>query len=82
MPRKTGRIVSTSSACGATVISPTTRSAGSRAAANRAQLLAAGLRPEHVELSEHCTSCRVDRFFSHRAERGQAGRQAAIVGQL
>ena len=52
------------------------------AAANRAQLLAAGLRPEHVELSEHCTSCRVDRFFSHRAERGQAGRQAAIVGQL
>jgi YfiH family protein len=52
------------------------------AAANRAQLLAAGLRPENVELSEHCTNCRVDRFFSHRAERGEAGRQAAIVGRL
>ena len=50
------------------------------AAANRAQLLAAGLRPECVELAEQCTSCRVDRFFSHRAEQGRAGRHAAIVG--
>jgi polyphenol oxidase len=52
------------------------------AAANRAQLLAAGLSEENVELSEQCTTCRVDRYFSHRAERGQAGRHAAIVGWL
>jgi YfiH family protein len=52
------------------------------AAANRAQLIAAGLRPENVEVSAECTSCRVDRFFSHRAEQGQAGRHGAIVGLL
>jgi YfiH family protein len=52
------------------------------AAANLAQLRAAGLRLENVEVSEDCTSCRVDRFFSHRAERGQAGRHGAIVGLL
>jgi YfiH family protein len=49
-------------------------------AANRAQLWMAGLRPENVEVSADCTSCRVDRYFSHRAERGRAGRHAAILG--
>ena len=50
------------------------------AAANRAQLLAAGLRPEHVEMAGLCTACRVDRFFSHRAEHGRTGRFGAAVG--
>jgi YfiH family protein len=48
--------------------------------ANRAQLVAAGLRADNVELSGDCTSCRVDRFFSHRAEHGQAGRHGALLG--
>jgi purine-nucleoside/S-methyl-5'-thioadenosine phosphorylase / adenosine deaminase len=52
------------------------------AAANRAQLVAAGLGPANVEVSAECTSCRVDRFFSHRAERGRTGRHAAILGLL
>jgi len=50
------------------------------AAANRAQLIAAGLRPENVELSGVCTACNVDTYFSHRAEKGQAGRHAAYIG--
>ncbi|HEV8636912.1 MAG TPA: peptidoglycan editing factor PgeF [Chloroflexota bacterium] len=50
------------------------------AAANRAQLLEAGLRPENVALAGLCTACRVDRFFSHRAEAGRAGRFGAAIG--
>jgi len=50
------------------------------AAANRAQLLGAGLRPENVALAGLCTACRVDRFFSHRAEAGLAGRFGAAIG--
>lgn len=50
------------------------------AAANRRQLLAAGLRPENVEVARICTSCQVGRFFSHRAEQGRAGRHAALIG--
>lgn len=47
--------------------------------ANRADLLAAGLPPEQIQVAGACTSCRVDRFFSHRAEQGQAGRGAAVL---
>jgi len=43
------------------------------------QLLMAGLLPEHIELSEICTSCNTDRFFSHRAEHGKTGRFPAIL---
>ena len=28
----------------------------------------------------HCTSCDLDRYFSHRAERGDTGRMLALVG--
>lgn len=48
-------------------------------AANRDQLLAAGLPPAQVRVSGICTACRPADFFSHRAAAGQAGRQAAIV---
>jgi len=50
------------------------------AATNRAQLLRAGLEPQNVEMSAMCTSCRVDRYFSHRAENGRAGRHVALIG--
>lgn len=49
-------------------------------AANRAQLLTAGLVPRHLAWRVCCTSCQVDRYFSHRAEAGQAARMAALVG--
>lgn len=47
--------------------------------ANQEQLVAAGLRPEAVSVAGLCTSCQVDRFYSHRAEGGRTGRQAAVV---
>jgi YfiH family protein len=50
------------------------------AAANRAQLVAAGLRPESVAVAGVCTACSVDRYFSHRAEQGRAGRFAGAIG--
>lgn len=46
---------------------------------NRQQLLLAGLTPEHIEMSDLCTSCAKDRFFSHRAEQGATGRFPAIL---
>lgn len=48
-------------------------------AANRDQLLAAGLPAAQVAVAGICTSCRVGEFYSHRAESGRAGRQAAIL---
>jgi YfiH family protein len=46
---------------------------------NHHQLLMAGLRPEHIESSEICTSCHTDLFFSHRAEHGQTGRFPVLL---
>lgn len=48
--------------------------------ANRQDLLRAGV--THVDISCECTSCGVDRLFSHRAEAGTAGRGAAIIALL
>ena len=44
----------------------------------RAQLRAAGI--ERIEDAGLCTACRVDEFFSHRAERGQTGRFGIVIG--
>ncbi len=41
-------------------------------AANRHNLERAGVR--HIELSNLCTACHTDLFFSHRAEKGKTGR--------
>lgn len=38
------------------------------------QLLAAGVAEKNVHDCGICTSCRVDEFYSHRAEKGNAGR--------
>lgn len=46
---------------------------------NRNQLLRAGLLPTHIELSEICTSCAHERFFSHRAEHGRTGRFPVLL---
>lgn len=44
--------------------------------ANRRNLAAAGV--QNIELSDFCTACRTDLFFSHRAERGKTGRFGTI----
>lgn len=47
--------------------------------ANRRLLERAGLAPDRIAEADRCTACHVGEFFSHRAERGQAGRFAALI---
>lgn len=46
--------------------------------ANRQHLMQTGV--PGVEISDVCTACHTDEFFSHRAERGTTGRFAAVMG--
>ena len=48
--------------------------------ANRRQLLDAGLLARNISDLDECTSCKPDRFFSHRADKGVTGRMMAVVG--
>jgi len=48
--------------------------------ANRAQLLAVGLRPQNIFPSGLCTACRTDLFFSHRREGALTGRLLSVIG--
>lgn len=48
-------------------------------AANRDILVSAGVNPEKIAISEFCTSCRTDLFFSYRKER-RTGRMMAAIG--
>ena len=50
------------------------------AAANRLQLLAAGLRKGNVHAGAHCSFGDPERFYSHRRDSEQAGRMLAFVG--
>jgi len=43
--------------------------------ANRRQLLSCGIPVKNIEVSDLCTSCNKDLFFSHRASGGVTGRQ-------
>lgn len=47
--------------------------------ANRLQLVDAGLAPDRIAVSGLCTACHTDLFYSHRAEVGCTGRQAALL---
>jgi YfiH family protein len=46
----------------------------------RLQLERAGLAPDSIREAPWCTACSAELFFSHRRERGAAGRQMACVG--
>ena len=48
--------------------------------ANRRQLLEAGVPANNITASPLCTACRTDLLFSHRAEKGAAGRMMAVIG--
>jgi hypothetical protein len=52
------------------------------AQANRRQLITAGVPARNISDVSLCTSCHLDRFFSHRAEKGKTGRMMAAVGIL
>ena len=48
--------------------------------ANRSQLLAAGLRRANIFVSDLCTACRSDLFFSYRKEGDISGRLLSAIG--
>lgn len=50
-------------------------------AANRAQLLGAGIAATHLEVSPHSTVLHNHDYFSHRAEGGHTGRMLALIGR-
>jgi YfiH family protein len=48
--------------------------------ANRLALVEAGVPADQIEVAGVCTQCQSDRFFSHRANKGEpAGRFAALI---
>lgn len=47
---------------------------------NRQIMIKAGILPSHIEVTDYCTSCRTDLFFSHRKENGKTGRMVAWIG--
>lgn len=49
-------------------------------AANRSQLLAAGLSARNIFASALCTGCHPDLFFSHRKEGPRSGRLLSVIG--
>jgi YfiH family protein len=51
-------------------------------AACRFQLLHADLETNNVFATPPCTSCNLEQFFSHRAERGKTGRMMGVIGIL
>jgi polyphenol oxidase len=48
--------------------------------ANRAQLLAAGLSAKNIFVSDLCTACRRDLFFSYRKQGATTGRLMSVIG--
>ena len=47
---------------------------------NKMQLIKAGIPQENIEMSDTCTSCDVERFFSYRKEQGCSGRFMSMIG--
>lgn len=47
---------------------------------NRQIMIKAGIMAMNIELSNLCTACRTDMFFSHRAEEGRTGRMVSWIG--
>ncbi|MDQ1408373.1 MAG: purine-nucleoside/S-methyl-5-thioadenosine phosphorylase / adenosine deaminase [Acidobacteriaceae bacterium] len=48
--------------------------------ANRAQLLAAGLRSQNIFENDLCAACRPDLLFSYRKQGGESGRMMSVIG--
>jgi hypothetical protein len=49
-------------------------------AANRWQLVDAGVNPRNIAVSALCTGCRTDLFFSYRKEGAGTGRMMSVIG--
>ena len=46
---------------------------------NRQLLTRAGVLDENIEISDECTVCRSDKYWSHRTTRGRRGTQASVI---
>jgi hypothetical protein len=51
-------------------------------ASNCRQLIDAGLPEEQIDVSDLCTACRADLFFSYRREGSKSGRMVSAIGVL
>ncbi len=49
---------------------------------NKTQLLKAGVKEENIELSNVCTACEVEHYFSYRKEQGCSGRFMSMIGLI
>ena len=47
--------------------------------ANKRRLVQLGLKEENIDVSDECTYCSHDKYWSHRYTRGQRGSQAAVI---
>ncbi|BBH21204.1 laccase domain protein [Paenibacillus baekrokdamisoli] len=47
---------------------------------NRQIMIKAGILPMHIEITQWCTGCSTDVFFSHRLEGGATGRMSSWIG--
>ncbi|CAM3574762.1 peptidoglycan editing factor PgeF [Marinicrinis lubricantis] len=47
---------------------------------NRQIMIKAGIVPTHIEITQWCTGCSTDVFFSHRKEHGRTGRMMSWIG--
>ena len=45
----------------------------------RRRLMQLGLAPEHIAVSDECTVCRHDKYWSHRYTHGKRGSQCAVI---
>lgn len=50
--------------------------------ANKYQALSSGVPENNIWLSDECTFCNPDKFYSYRFARGTTGRQGAFIGKI
>jgi YfiH family protein len=50
--------------------------------ANKQQAMSIGIPESNIWISDECTFCNPDKFFSYRYAKGSTGRQGAFIGKL
>lgn len=48
--------------------------------ANKYQALDSGVKPEHIWMSDECTFCLPEKYYSYRYAKGTTGRQCGFIG--
>ena len=50
--------------------------------ANKHQAIYAGVKPENISMSDDCTCCMPDKYYSYRFAKGPTGRQGGFIGLI